>query len=249
MIDDIIWGAVQMAAGFIIGYLSFLIFNKAPAEWFCDYDEKPSEELLSQRIFFKRGGIVFSVLLGIAFILCRYQYSTEYMVYYLCFCLAISVLLLLSVADFKYCIIPDQFTAFVAVIFAGISIYDILSGNRLFHNEWYQPLLGGLCGGIIMLVINFMGKVIYKKDGLGFGDVKLFAAVGIITGVTGIFICTLIALVTATVCFIAIMLIKSIKKDSYLAFGPYIAIGAVLYIIFKSNIASAMQWYLSIISG
>lgn len=247
MVYDVIWGITLLLAAFGMGYTLFLMFNKVPAEWFCDYDEKPSEELLSQRVFFKRGGIVFSILLAVTFILCRYQYDTKW-IYYICFCLAISVLFIISVADFKYCIIPDQFTIALALIFAIVSIYDIVTGNHLLHKAWYQPILGGICGGAIMLLINLIGKLVYKKDGLGFGDVKLFASVGLLTGLSGIFICTFLALVTATICFVVIMLFKSIRKDSYLAFGPYIAISAIIYIAFKSNIEQAIQWYLNVIS-
>ncbi len=246
--DDIIWGVVLTLLSFGMGYILFLMFNKVPAKWFCDYDEEPGEELLSQRVFFKRGGIVFSILLAITFILCRYQYDTKW-VYNICFCLAISVLFIISVADFKYCIIPDQFTAALAVIFAVISIYDIISKNNILHTVWYQPLIGGICGGAIMLLINLLSRLIYKKDGIGFGDVKLFAAVGIVAGIKGIFICTFLSLITATICFIVIMLFNSIKKDSYLAFGPYIAISTILYIIFKCNIEQILQWYLKIISA
>lgn len=244
---DIIWGIAFLVLAFGVGYILFFVFNKAPAKWFCDYDEEPSEELLSQRVFFKRGGIVFSILLAITFILCRYQYGTKW-VYCLCFCLAISVLFIISVADFKYCIIPDQFTIALAIILAVVSVYDIAAGNNLLHKNWYQPILGGICGGAIMLFVNLIGKLMYKKDGLGFGDVKLFAAVGLLTGTQGILICTLLALVTATICFIVIMLFKSIRKDSYLAFGPYIAISAIIYIVFKSNIEQILQWYLNMMS-
>ena len=62
-----------------------------------------------------------------------------------------------------------------------------------------------------MLIIDFIGMKLYKKDGMGFGDVKLFAAVGILTGILGT-VCTFaMSLVTATVTFTVIIAVSKIR--------------------------------------
>ena len=126
-----------------------------------------------------------------------------------------------------------------------------------------------------MLIIDFLGMKLYKKDGMGFGDVKLFAAVGILTGILGT-VCTFaMSLITATVFFTVIIASSKIKakkntsvqtenientenadvtdedendisSKSYLAFGPYISMALIIYIVLFDVINYLANLYLDL---
>lgn len=213
--DGLVFTLACLPMGFLLIFIAYFLFNKFPAKWYCDYDEEPSAELLSsRRISYKGSGIALSVIAAVCFAICRLQYNKGFDIIFFSLCIAIVVLLMISVSDFKYTIIPDQFTAFLAIIFLAIAVYDICRGYHIFNTAWWTPILGAAIGGGSMLLINTLGMFIYKKEGMGFGDVKLFAAIGILTGFPGTLYTLFIALIVACVGFV-FTIIKVRSNASY----------------------------------
>lgn len=284
----IIWAAACLPIGFLLIFIAYFLFNKFPAKWYCDYDEEPSEELLGRRVSYKGSGIILSIITAICLMLCRLQFNKGFDILFALFGISIIILLMITISDFKYTIIPDQFTVALALVFLAVVIYDRVRGYNIFSSEWWQPLAGAAIGGGAMLLINALGVIIYKKEGMGFGDVKLFAAIGILTGFPGTIYTIFISLIIASIGFIITIIVKkAISKDndeaeeifndnddddddkvdaeqpeadaaeiteqseddtkgSYLAFGPYIAIGTIVYICFFDLINSAVDMYLAL---
>lgn len=208
----IIWTAACVPLGIFFAWLAVFVINRIPASWLCEYGEAPSDELLGQRrVSLKKEGVIMSVVLCISLVLCRLQFNYGFDIYFIILSLIILTAVMTSVCDLKYMIIPDQFTIALAVLSAALSIYDIIRGFRILHQYWWSPLVGIAIGGCTMLIIDFIGMKLYKKDGMGFGDVKLFAAVGILTGILGT-VCTFaMSLVTATVTFTVIIAVSKIR--------------------------------------
>lgn len=283
-----IWLAACLPIGFLLIFIAYFLFNKFPAKWYCDYDEEPSEELLGRRVSFKGSGIILSIITAICLMQCRLQFNKGYDILFAALGFSIIILFMITVSDFKYTIIPDQFTIALAVIFFAVVIYDRIRGYNIFSSEWWQPLAGAAIGGGTMLLINALGVLIYKKEGMGFGDVKLFAAIGILTGFPGTIYTIFISLIIASIGFIVTLIIQKSNsesdetseevpeddeddnddieiseadssdssedseiseqdtKGSYLAFGPYIAIGTIIYICFFDVINNAVSMYLAL---
>lgn len=205
----LIWTIACVPAGVLLTWLAYFIINKVPASWLCDYDETPSAELLSgKRVRFARSGIILSVITVVSLVLCRLQFNKGYDIYFGAFALIIFFTLMIAVCDLKYTIIPDQFTIAVAVLGILISVYDLVRGFGILHTAWWSPLVGAAIGGGMMLLIDFIGMLIYKKTGMGFGDVKLFAAVGIITGFPGTIYAIAISLVTGVLMFVVLFIAR-----------------------------------------
>lgn len=212
----IVWTIICVPLGFVLTALAYFIINRIPAKWLCDYDEEPSEELLSgKRVDYLPSGMVISVVMSLCLVLCRLQFNKGYTIYFVVLSLIIFVCLLIAIADFKYQIIPDEFTIAAGVLALGVTVYDLVRGYHIFHFVWWSPVLGAVIGAASMLIINFIGMLVYKRDGMGFGDVKLFLALGILTGFPGTIYTFIISILTATVFFVAIILIsKIVHKDA-----------------------------------
>ena len=207
--SGIIWTAACVPVGVFLTWLAYFIINKIPASWLCDYGETPSAELLSgKRVKYAGSGIIMSVITVICLVLCRLQFNKGYDIYFIAFGLIVVIALMIAVCDIKYTIIPDQFTIALALVGLFISVYDIVRGYGLLHTSWWSPLAGAAIGGGAMLLIDYIGMLIYKKTGMGFGDVKLFAAVGIITGFPGTLYAFAISLVTGLLGFAIIMAVS-----------------------------------------
>lgn len=212
-----IWTAICVIMGFALTALGYLMLNKIPASWLCDYNETPSEELLSgKRFSYLRSGIPISLAMSVCLVLCRLQFNKGFDIYFILLSLIVFTCVMIAVSDFKYQIIPDQFTIAIGVLALAVSVYDLVRGYNILHFAWWSPLAGAGIGAAVMLLIDFIGMLVYHRDGMGFGDVKLFFAVGILTGFPGTIYAFIISVITATVCFIAIIIVSKIingKKE------------------------------------
>ena len=203
----LLWTAACVLLGVALTWLAYRIINTIPAAWLCDYNEAPSEELLSgKRVKYAGSGIFVSAGAVLCLILCRLQFNKGYDIYFVFFVLIIMIALMIAVCDLKYTIIPDQFTVALAVLGLLISIYDLVRGFGILHSTVWSPLAGAAVGGGAMLLIDMIGMLIYKRTGMGFGDVKLFAAVGLLTGFPGTIIAFILSMITGMIFFCIILL-------------------------------------------
>ena len=165
--------AVLAVLAFLLGSLGCKILNKIPAKWLCDYDEEPSEELLSGNRFKKSWGLVmgavFAVFVAMTIITngVGVKLPVIFVLYFF--------LMLISASDAKYTIIPDEFTVAVLILSIALAVIDLVT-VKAFVKAWYEPLIGGACGGIVLLALDMLSMLMFKKPGFGFGDVKLLAA-------------------------------------------------------------------------
>lgn len=136
------------------------------------------------------------------------------------------MLLSVVVIDYKLQIIPNRLnlTMFeIGLIFAFL--YG-LSNVAISINM----LLGMLAGGGIFLIITLLGGLVYGKEAMGLGDVKLMGALGLYFGLTNIIIVSLVSFLICAVISIFLLLTKIKKTDEYIPFGPFIVIGAFISI-------------------
>jgi len=222
--DSIVLVMIKVAAavitGFFAGHAAVFIFNRIPAKWLCDYGQEPDERLKDtsvQRIkgypwklafsgFFAAGAIHLAV------------YDWQYCAAALVFCWA---LLLIAIADSKYSIIPDQF-----VILTAVSAMGFIP----FHDQVTDMIAGVVTGAGVMLLSALLGRIIFKKETLGFGDVKLFAAIGLALGFEGTFAVLVLSSVVSAAVFGIKLIKKKISKDDMLPLGPYICGAGIFYV-------------------
>ena len=210
--EGIVWTILCVPIGFLLTFLAYYIINHVPAAWLCEYGEEPASELLSgQRVSYKRSGVWLSVLTSVCLVMCRLQFNHGFDIYFAAFSLIIVIALMIAVSDIKYMIIPDQFTAALALLGAGISLYDILRSYRVLHSTWWAPLVGIAIGAGVMLLVDVAGMLVYKKEGMGFGDVKLFAAIGMLAGITGTICTFFIAVVAAMGSLVVIAIVRKVR--------------------------------------
>jgi leader peptidase (prepilin peptidase)/N-methyltransferase len=172
-------------------------------------------------------------LTGGFFALCiyfKFGITIEAFLYYA----LISSLLVITFIDIDNQIIPDVITLpgipiffFASFAFAAITYKD--------------SLLGILAGGGSLLLIAVTYNLLTKKEGMGGGDIKLLAMIGAALGWKGVLFTIFIGSAIGTLIGIILMLRTRRGLKLAIPFGPFLSMGAIIYIFFGSSI---INWYL-----
>lgn len=238
---NVITASALAVLGFLLGPLSCRILNKIPAKWLCDYDETPSEELLNGvRFKVKPVGLIMGAVLAVVLFVTTFAAGISFVLP--CEVLLYEFLLLISASDAKYTIIPDEFTIAVAVISLIFAVVDFFT-DKIFIASWYDPLLGAAAGGVILLVLDFISRLVFKKPGFGFGDVKLMAALGLMFGIKYILILLVMSSFVAAFHFLFLIFAGKAKRGIYLPMGPYICLGVAFTIMLQPQFSPIFNLY------
>ena len=97
--------------------------------------------------------------------------------------------------------------------------------------------LGMLVGGGIFLLITILGGLIAGKEAMGFGDVKLMAALGLYFGVANIIMITLISFLLGAIISIILLVTKIKKTSEYIPFGPFIVMATFIMMVVPFEVA------------
>jgi len=98
--------------------------------------------------------------------------------------------------------------------------------------------LGGGIGFAILLLI-----AIVSRGGMGWGDVKLAALIGLATGFPLVFLAIIMGAILGAIVAVALMVAKKRKRRETIPFGPFLALAAMVTLLWGSNILS---WYMGL---
>lgn len=141
-----------------------------------------------------------------------------------------TTLLVMSLIDFKYYILPDELQLLLLILFLVLCFLS---------NTIIDLLLNGCWGLILGAGILFLVRIVYLYwrgiEGIGLGDIKLVGIAGLYIGIQGIPFMLLIGSLSTLCIAIPYMLIKK-KKDMklMLPFGPGLALGFLMTFILQS---------------
>lgn len=147
-----------------------------------------------------------------------------------------SSLVVITFIDLDHQIIPDS------ISLPGIAV-GFLFSFFLPWSGWLNSLLGILLGGGSLLLVAWGYEKLTGKEGMGGGDIKLLAMMGAFLGWRSIPFIIFASSLVGSVLGIGAMIVT--KRDGKLAipFGPFLALGAILYIFYGRLL---INWYLSI---
>ena len=147
---------------------------------------------------------------------------------------AISCLICVAFCDFDNMEIPDEFQ--ILLLICGI--VSFLSGDAK------DRVFGFLLVGGFFALFAGLFYLLRKKEGLGFGDIKLMAVLGLILG----FANTILTIILSTVIGAIVLLILSIKnkkeKDKEYPFAVFIAPCAIIAMFVGKFV---VNWYISLL--
>ena len=139
--------------------------------------------------------------------------------------------------DLKHYIIPNVLT-FPMIVLGFVKSFDP-NLNSLFPN-YINSLIGGIFGYGIIWSIIFFYKQVKNKEGMGLGDAKLLAVIGFWFGWMAIPFVIFSSSIIALILVVPSLINKTRKFSSQIAFGPYIVVGCILYVVFIEQYKSLL---------
>jgi leader peptidase (prepilin peptidase)/N-methyltransferase len=137
------------------------------------------------------------------------------------------ILIALTGIDFDTQLLPDSLT----LTLAGLGL--AVNSQHLFVSPT-QAIWGYVIGFLVLWLVYITFKLITGKEGMGYGDFKLLAALG---AWLGPFMLPLIILLSSIVgAIVGIILLKVTKENKAFAFGPYLAIAGWIALIWGESL-------------
>ncbi len=174
-------------------------------------------------------------------VVARFGWSWEALVY----AALAAALVMVSMIDLAEMILPDEVTL------PGLGIGLLLSfllpqlhGELMPWKGLLAGLIGAVAGGGFLWAIGVIGTWLFKKEAMGFGDVKLMAMVGAIIGLWKVL---LVNMVLAPVLGALVGVALKLRTGrEIIPFGPFLAIGTLVALFWGDPI---IAWYRSLLTG
>ena len=137
--------------------------------------------------------------------------------------------------DLDEMLLPDVLT--LSMLWIGL----LVVAHEPTLNSAYA-IIGGAMGYLSLFSVYWGFKLLTGKEGMGFGDFKLLAAIGVWVGWQHLPIVILLSSAVGAIFGITLMLINRKGTDYAIPFGPYLAIAGFITMLYGQNIA---DWYIS----
>jgi leader peptidase (prepilin peptidase)/N-methyltransferase len=141
-------------------------------------------------------------------------------------------LVALAGIDLETHYLPDQLT--LPLLWGGLSL-SLVGDGVPFPLGPREALLGAIVGYLSLWIVHHLFKRITGKEGMGYGDFKLLAALGAWLGVQALLPLILFAAFTGAVVGLVLILVFGRPREAPIAFGPYLALFGWLLLIFGGH--------------
>jgi leader peptidase (prepilin peptidase) / N-methyltransferase len=140
-------------------------------------------------------------------------------------CAFLWTLLALTFIDFDTQLLPDDLT--LPLLWGGLlaNLYGLFAPLR-------EAVIGAIAGYLTLWSIYWLFKIIRGKEGMGYGDFKLLAALGAWLGWKTLPLIVLGSSVVGAFIGISLVVFKGRDHNVPLAFGPYLAIAGMIALFF-----------------
>jgi leader peptidase (prepilin peptidase) / N-methyltransferase len=146
--------------------------------------------------------------------------------------LLISLLAIIFVSDIRYMLITNNILLFFAPFFI------LLRLTIAPLDPWWDALVGaGIGFGLLLLI------AVVSKGGMGGGDIKLFALLGLVLGWQNVLLAFFFSCFYGTIIAGVGMVLGKVKRGKPIPFGPFIVLGTFTAYFFGNSL---VNWYIDV---
>jgi len=151
----------------------------------------------------------------------------------LLWCAFVATLVALAAIDWDTTLLPDNMT--IPLLWSGL-----VASAAGWTIDLQSALWGAVAGYLSLWLVYWIFKLATGKEGMGFGDFKLLAALGAWLGIKMLLPIVLAASLIGAVVGIAMKLSAALREGRYVPFGPFLA-GAALVVMLAGQ-ARVLSW-------
>jgi len=140
-------------------------------------------------------------------------------------------LIALTFIDFDTQYLPDDIT--LPLLWLGL-LFNLNGG----FTDSNSAVIGATLGYLILWSVYWLFKIVTGKEGMGFGDFKLLAAIGAWFGWQILPAVILLSSVVGAVIGIALIIFRGKGRNTAIPFGPFLALGGIAALFFGQQLAS-----------
>ena len=162
-----------------------------------------------------------------------------------------ALLIMASGVDITHLIVPDEISVFgiMAALLAGLLLPELHVGGEVYHtmteltgirmvDGLIGSAIGAVAGGGLVYAFAVLGALLFRREALGLGDVKLMAMVGAFMGWKVAFFAFFLAPFFGLLYGIPLLLFRG---QHLMPFGPFLSSAAVLVLMFRELACSYLR--------
>jgi len=141
-------------------------------------------------------------------------------------------LVALTFIDFDTMLLPDSIV--LPVLWIGI-----IANMNVLYTDLTSSIIGAMAGYLSLWSIYWLFKLLTGKEGMGYGDFKLFALIGAWLGWQALPVTILLSSLIGAFVGISIMVIRGQDRNIAIPFGPYLALAGWVAMMWGEQINQA----------
>lgn len=157
-----------------------------------------------------------------------WQFSILHIAQMLALFLIMSIFTIHFIIDLRYQLLLDKLN--IALL---IPVLFLVSQK----GNWQQAVIGGVIGLLLPLAVTWLFYKLRGVIGLGGGDIKLFAILGLLFGIKGVMLNLFTSCLVGSVGTLSLMALGRISKEEPIPFGPYIILIAAVQLLLPATFA------------
>jgi leader peptidase (prepilin peptidase)/N-methyltransferase len=168
-----------------------------------------------------------------------------------------AALIVCTFIDLEFRILPDEITisgivlglacgaAFPFLYRGALPAWGVLSSPHL--RGLAAGLLGAALGIGVTYAVRVLGSVLFKREAMGLGDVKLMGFLGAFLGWKGVLLTFLLGCFAGALYGVVHLLARGTIRRVAVPFGPFLALGALVMVYFSPLVDQGIQAYLNLV--
>lgn len=154
-------------------------------------------------------------------------------------------LVALTFIDVDHQLLPDSLT--LPLLWGGllVSLWGSQTDTMTFPPDVRSSLIGAMAGYVSLWSVYHLFRWLTGKEGMGYGDFKLFAAIGAWLGWQMLIPVILIAAIVGAIVGIVVLTVRGQNRTTPIAFGPFLAgAGWLMFMWGPPIVADYLHWFM-----
>jgi leader peptidase (prepilin peptidase)/N-methyltransferase len=147
----------------------------------------------------------------------------------------------ITLIDFDHQLIPDSIVLPLLWIGLAMSLWHPMPGAATLFISSHDAIVGAIVGYLSLWSFYWLFKLVTGKEGMGYGDFKLLAALGAWLGVHYLFTIVIMSAVVGATLGIALIIFRGRDRQVPMPFGPFLAVAGWIVMLWGDELKAILH--------